>query len=258
MARQFIYLTGNTQWTVPNDFNSSNNIVHVIGAGYAGTWNGDGSGQGGGGGGYARKANLLLTRGSVVNYYVDVPNGSNTTWFDSISTVAANSAVGRTPGTGVAGDVKYTGGAGSGTVGYAACGGGAAGPNGNGNPGGASSAGSGDAGFGGGAGADGNEFGNGYGSGGGAFVTPGSNAGRAGNYGAGGAMRGAALTGESSGAQGLIVIEYEPGDPTPTQNLSIKYNGEWVKPSDIFVKNNGTWTKVQAVYVKNNGNWIKQ
>jgi len=150
-----------TSWTVPSDFNPSNNALYLIGAGGGGAgslnatnhWNGGG----GGGGGYAGATNVLISGGSSIT--VAVGNGgaggavgSNgtagvTTVFGSYS---AGGGGGGTTGTagalaGGAGGVgtTYTGGRGGGVsqgsavqgVGGAG-GGGSAGPFGNGGAGG--------------------------------------------------------------------------------------------------------------------------
>ena len=178
VKRIFLTTTGANTWTVPNDWNSSNNTIECIGAGAAGRHVGfipfvlSG---GGGGGAYAKKSNLTLTPGLSVDY--SVGDGGTTTdgddtFFNSAS--FSGSSVGAkggkvctfisgvfTPGLGGAasesiGDVKHSGGNGGSNNGSGGGGGGgAAGPSGSGKDGGYS-AGSGDnIGGGGGGGANG-------------------------------------------------------------------------------------------------------
>ena len=149
-----IFLTSGSTWTVPSDWNSSNNSIEVIGAGGGGGCCGSG---GGGGGAYARIDNLNLTPGSTVSYSVgrggtDGNKGGDTYFNGSFLSTASVGAQGgqggrrssshRAPGgraSNSVGTVKYSGGnggdAGSGGAG-AGGGGGAAGPNGPGGNGG--------------------------------------------------------------------------------------------------------------------------
>jgi hypothetical protein len=46
-----VFLTSGTSWTVPNDWNSSNNTIGVIGGGGSGAGTNGGTNGGGGGGG---------------------------------------------------------------------------------------------------------------------------------------------------------------------------------------------------------------
>jgi hypothetical protein len=65
-----IYPSGNT-WTVPSDWNNSNNTIEVIGGGGASADQFGGNGRGGGGGGaYSKITNLSLTQSSIVNISV--------------------------------------------------------------------------------------------------------------------------------------------------------------------------------------------
>ncbi len=180
-----VYLTSGSSWTVPSDWNSSQNTVEVIGGG-----GGAGNGQvgvsypaSGGGGGYSKISNVTLTPGASITYQVGsggtAPATQNTnggaggdTFFnrtagsagtcaDTVSVCAkgASAAVVGVPPThgqgGAAasgvGTVKYSGGNGgpASTNGIGA-GGGAAGPNGNGANGGNGAIANGDAGGGGG------------------------------------------------------------------------------------------------------------
>jgi hypothetical protein len=176
---------GQNAWTVPDDWNDTNNKIEVIGGGGAGS-SGQNSGGGGGGGAYARIANLNLTPGAHVLYQVGEagakgffgkPGGD--TWFNSavgfvpscrsgISVCANGGQPGfsHTGGVGGAmaksiGATRYAGGNGASTGGCDTCtggsddgdgGGGAAGPSGTGvsgialGPGGAGDAGQGGAG----------------------------------------------------------------------------------------------------------------
>lgn len=115
MARQYIVLTSGSSWSVPADWNNSDNTVHVIAGGTSGAT----GGNGGKGGGYARRANVELTPGGTASYAVAGVGG--TSWFKDTGTVRA---VGQS---GTNGDVLRTGGNNSGKTG-----GGAANINGNG------------------------------------------------------------------------------------------------------------------------------
>src|SRR5437870_1075520 len=58
----FLATTGTNNWTVPGDWNSSNNTIEVIGGGGGG--GGCSNGRGGGGGGaYSKSSSLFLTPG---------------------------------------------------------------------------------------------------------------------------------------------------------------------------------------------------
>ena len=61
-----IYLTSGSSWTVPGDWNNSDNSIEVIGggAGGGGGINASVAGGGGGGGAYSKVVNLTLS-GSV-------------------------------------------------------------------------------------------------------------------------------------------------------------------------------------------------
>jgi hypothetical protein len=77
-----VFVTSGTTWSVPSDFNSSDNTIECIGAGGVGGGNGrDGSG----GGAYAKKANLSLTPGASIAIQVGV-SGS---WTNSATIPAA-------------------------------------------------------------------------------------------------------------------------------------------------------------------------
>lgn len=241
----FLTSTSVTSWTVPSDWNSSNNSVSVIGGGGGGKTN---IGSAGGGGAYSSKTNITLTPGASVTYQVGAGGSGTTggtgedTYFNGSGTTCATQsvcakggggAVGNTsPGAGGAaasgvGTTKYSGGAGAGSNGG---GGGAAGLHGAGTVGSASGAGgSGDAGFGGAGGSangdpgsPGTEWDATHGSGGGGAgrFTAATGAGSAGGSygGGGGASYGNAAGG--AGVQGLIVITYTPDTTAPTPNPS--------------------------------------
>ncbi|MDE1925298.1 MAG: hypothetical protein KGH79_03935 [Patescibacteria group bacterium] len=65
------YLTSGTSWTVPSDWNSSNNTIEVIGGGGGGaSATAATSGRAGGGGAYSKATNVSLTPGASVAYVV--------------------------------------------------------------------------------------------------------------------------------------------------------------------------------------------
>lgn len=151
-----IYLTSGSSWTVPSDWNSSNNTIEIIGAGANGAVGGvappvgppygGAGGVGGGGGAYAKTSNLPLTPGSTVTIQV----GSGDTYVNGTSCAGASAcakgASGSSGGSAASsvGTTKYSGGNGgtggnsgpySGDGGGGGGGGGAAGPHGPGNTG---------------------------------------------------------------------------------------------------------------------------
>ena len=69
-----IFLTSGSTWTVPSDWNSSNNTIEVIGGG-----GGGGSSQysngGGGGGAWSKVTNASLTPGATVGVQVGSGGG---------------------------------------------------------------------------------------------------------------------------------------------------------------------------------------
>lgn len=211
-----IYLTtaSTSPWTVPSDWNSSNNTIEVIGGGGGGSPSAGGNdGAGAGGGAYSKISNLTLTPGGTAAFQVGGGGAASTTggdtWFNG-ATLAASS-VGAKAGTGASGITAGTGGASASGVGTTKSsggnggtqpnaqnsgsgGGGAAGPNGIGAAGGAGPSsiaqqgGSGGGGSGGGsvgAVAVANTSGNG-GAGGNNSASAGSGAAGTGNGGAGG------------------------------------------------------------------------
>ncbi|HVV15164.1 MAG TPA: hypothetical protein VHD55_02065, partial [Candidatus Paceibacterota bacterium] len=92
------YLLSGTSWTVPSDWNSSNNSIEVIGGGGKG---GDGtgsatarSGGGGGGGAYSAVSNVSLTLNTPVAYQIGSAGvgGTNAgnTYFCNFNTACAS------------------------------------------------------------------------------------------------------------------------------------------------------------------------
>ncbi len=151
-----VFLTSGTSWTVPADWNSSNNTIEVIGGGGAGE-------DTNGGGAYSKATNVTLTPSSSVAYAVGAGgavssgNGGDTYFCNSASNCASiagtaviggakggagstgtNGGAGGAAASGI-GAVKYSGGSGgNGNVDSetGGGGGGAGGPNGNGGNGG--------------------------------------------------------------------------------------------------------------------------
>lgn len=67
------YLTSGSSWTVPANWNNSNNSIEAIGGGgggRSGNESGNYGGGGGGGGAYAKKTNQTLTPGASVAYNI--------------------------------------------------------------------------------------------------------------------------------------------------------------------------------------------
>ena len=242
-----VYLTSGTSWTVPSDWNSTNNTIEVIGGGgNGGTGSAQNGGGGGGGGAYSKKINVSLTAGASVTYAIGSIAG-DTYFCNSTSNCASISgnaiiagAKGGTSGSGTipgaggtsatngVGDTKFSGGTGftngaDGNSSSGGGGGGAAGPNGIGNASTGNSGASGDAGFGGAGGATGfppspgsagTEWNSTHGSGGGGGGannggSPDGIGGAGGLYGAGGGG-GYANRAGGAGAAGIIRISYYP------------------------------------------------
>lgn len=174
-----VILTSGTSWTVPTDWNSTNNTIEVIG----------------GGGGYSKITNLSLTVGASITYQIGSGGAASTaggnTWFNGAS--FGVSSVG-------------------------AVGGGAAGPNGAGLTGNITNGGAGDNGIGGAggtagvAGSAGNQWGTNIGPGGGGGRGTTSTGAAGGLYGGGGGgaggNNGAGSQVGGAGASGIIVISY--------------------------------------------------
>ena len=150
------FITSGTTFTVPNDWNSSNNTIEVISGGGGGCGHNPGGGNGGGGGGaYSQITNLTLTPSATIDLVVGVAGGfrgdGGDTWFNGTTCAGASvcadggiGAVNQAGGTGgtaanSVGTLKYdggTGGTGNGTADSQGGGGGAGGPNGAGGAGG--------------------------------------------------------------------------------------------------------------------------
>jgi hypothetical protein len=220
-----IFLISGSSWTVPADWNNSNNSIEVIGGGGGGNNGASGSSAGGGGGGaYSKITNVSLS-GSVA--YVIGSGGTpgvtgGDTWFNGAtcagSSVCAKGGQGAT-GAGTVlggqaangvGSITYSGGGTTSGGGGGKGGGGAAGPNGNGGDGGAGySSGAGGGGGGNGGGVDGQNGqtpstggtggNNSSGTGGGAAAVSSSGNGSAGTNGGGGGGGGSAGTGGAGG-----------------------------------------------------------
>lgn len=221
-----IFLTSGSSWTVPADWNSTDNSIECLGGGGGGS---DAAvAPGGQGGGYSKISNLSLIRGASVAIQIGAAgigasNGGvgGDTLFNGASLAASScGAKGGGAGTGGfidnialgVGTTKYNGGYNAG----AGKGGGAAGPNGNGISG--LSTGNGDAGFGGAGGTDGStptagrtgtEWDASHGSGGGGGFNNVAGVGAAGGLYGGGGGCGTGASG-GNGGQGLIVITYTP------------------------------------------------
>ena len=79
MATKLFILTSGTSWTVPNDWNSSNNTIECIGAGGSGNATAAASNRCcGGAGGYSKITNLSLTPGNTVTYAIGAGGASVT------------------------------------------------------------------------------------------------------------------------------------------------------------------------------------
>jgi hypothetical protein len=225
-------LASGTSWTVPADWNNSNNTIHMIGGGGGGSsgsasGNNRAGGAGGGGGGYTAVNNFSTSPGASIAYQIGSGgitgnDGGNTTWNSG-----AYTAGGGKKGTqstaplstgGAGGTGTYAGGdGGAGAYGTAAStgyggggGGGAGGPNGKGGNGGlgvsttsnATLAGGGGGGNGGGSNG-GNASSGAGGNGGNNFNGTGGGVGTVGSFGGGGA---GAVNG-STGLRGGLGID---------------------------------------------------
>ena len=139
-----VTLTSGTTWTVPANWNSSNNFVECIGGGAGGLQNGAAGvnygGPGGGGGAYARGNNITLTAGASVPISIGAGgtqgvSGSDTS-FNSGAVLAKGGSVGSGTTGGIGGltatsvgSIKFAGGnggAGSATINSGGGGGGGA------------------------------------------------------------------------------------------------------------------------------------
>lgn len=163
---------GSNCYTIPSDWNNSNNSIEVVGPGGNGRTGTTTGGGGGGGGGYAKAINQTFTSDSSVSFQIGTGGSGSATWFSTsgfLSGGAGANAVGIAGGSGGAGSgtaasTTFTGGNGgvvtniTGTGGGG--GGGAAGSNGNGGKGGSGQLGSGASTGGGGGGGNGAASGN--------------------------------------------------------------------------------------------------
>lgn len=248
----YIFLTNSalSTWTVPDNWNSSNNSIETIGSGGAGgAGSGSGAAGGGGGGAYSKVTNVSLTPGATVAYNVGTSSllGTGTdTYFCNFTSncasiagsavvVGAKAGANGTTGAGGAGgasasgigSTKYSGGNGGTPSSLAGSGGGgAAGKNGagqNGGGGGGTSPRGGGGGGGNGNGAagsagvsDGGAGGNGYlgsGAGAGGVVQGGVGVnGSLGGGGGGGAGSTAGATAAGGGGWGGTGTEWDAGN----------------------------------------------
>jgi hypothetical protein len=210
-----------TSWTVPSDFNASNNALYLIGAGGGGAgslnatnhWNGGG----GGGGGYAGATNVLISGGSSIT--VAVGNGG------AGGAVGSNGTAGATT---VFGSYSAGGGGGgtTGTAGATAGGAGGVGATYTGGRGGGVSQGSAVQGVGG-AGGGGSAGPSGNGGAGGYNTAPSSNNAGAGGGGNGGGVAGANAVSASpgGGGYGYLGATLSPGGGTTTTPATNGTNG---------------------------------
>lgn len=119
--------TSSATWSVPVNWNNSNNTIHLVGAGGGGAGSGNATyrnGAGGGGGGYTKLTNQSLFSGASITYQCgsagtagttanDGGDGGTTSWNSGAST-AGGGGGGKTAGTAGAAGVgtTYNGGAG--------------------------------------------------------------------------------------------------------------------------------------------------
>lgn len=125
-----IFLLSGTSWTVPDDWNNSDNTIECIGGGISGQA-GSASAYGGGGGSYAASTNVSLTPGASVTYAIGSGSGGDTCFGSSTiagATVAAEGGDrptgGRAPVS--VGGTKYNGGSAQATTPVGSGGGGGA------------------------------------------------------------------------------------------------------------------------------------
>ena len=124
-----IYLTSGTTWTVPSDWNSSNNSIELIGGGAGGSdfTSGNPPNSGGGGGEYRKLTNQTYTAGHSITLQIGqggAAGSAGTASFvynDSNSSIVGQANGGSTPanyytggagGTGGTGGTGYSGGTG--------------------------------------------------------------------------------------------------------------------------------------------------
>ena len=118
--------TASANWTVPTDWNNSNNNIHLFGGGggSGGASANTIAGGGGGGGGYTRIVNKVLTKGSLITYQAgsggtagsnnDGGDGSTTSMSNPVEATAGGGGGGKR---GSAGPIFSGGGGGLGGVG---------------------------------------------------------------------------------------------------------------------------------------------
>ena len=133
MATSVIFLTSGSTWTVPNDWNNSNNTIECIGAGGGGSAMVGQAGYGeiatgGGGGAYSKISNLSLTYGANISISVgtggacgiatygnspQAATNGGSTWFNgtalSSASVSAQGGAAGTYKTGGGGGISVTG-----------------------------------------------------------------------------------------------------------------------------------------------------
>jgi hypothetical protein len=97
MATKVVFLTSGSTWTVPLDFNFSNNTIEAIGGGGGSGSAWPSGGAGGGGGAYTKLSNFYLTPGQVVN--INIGTGAATptsnggdTWLNTAAASAPTSS----------------------------------------------------------------------------------------------------------------------------------------------------------------------
>ncbi|GAA5007334.1 glycine-rich domain-containing protein [Pseudoluteimonas lycopersici] len=253
-------IVGGSNFTVPSDWNSSDNTIHAFGggqSGFVGTSN-----NGGGGADYANKVNVSLTPGASISINVgqggaattsSTANSGTDTWFDNTGfLLAAGAAPSRTTSVG---DTTHAGGAQSNAGGS-----GAAGPHGAGNASSSLYGAAGDVAGGviyggpdgekvgdnGQYGAEFNTAGAGAGGSAGTALTSddGGTGGFAGGGGGGTASASPALT-AGAGGDGALVFDF---DPLPT-TIVITSGSTWTVPMDCVA------AKVECIGAGQSG-WI--
>jgi alpha-tubulin suppressor-like RCC1 family protein len=145
-----IFSSGSGTWTVPSDWNNSNNSIECIGAGGSTNYSNVGfgylGGAGAGGGAYSRISNFSLTPGATIHYNVGSTSSSGSTsntWFSTTSSSPVSTSEGvmaKSGGNDISGLSIGTGGSAASSIGTtkfnggsgvnAGGGGGSGGPNG--------------------------------------------------------------------------------------------------------------------------------
>ena len=97
MVTKVIFLTSGSTWTVPSDFNPSNNKIEAIGGGGGSGSAWPSGGSGGGGGAYTKLTNFFVSPGAVVN--INIGTGAATptanggdTWLNTLTASAPTSS----------------------------------------------------------------------------------------------------------------------------------------------------------------------